>query len=88
MKRWHQVLGELRSMSPALPGTRGLFSVLQAALSHTDKHRVRIGQHVHDVTADFQALVDSVADRPTCLQELVPTAPSDLGARNACQAGM
>ena len=26
--RWHQVLGELRSMSPALPGTRGLFSVL------------------------------------------------------------
>jgi hypothetical protein len=32
VRRWHQLLGELRSMSPALPGTRGLFSVLQAAL--------------------------------------------------------
>ena len=30
--KWHRILGELRSMSPALPGTRGLFSVLQEAL--------------------------------------------------------
>jgi hypothetical protein len=25
VKKWHQLLGELRSMSPALPGSRGLF---------------------------------------------------------------
>jgi hypothetical protein len=30
--KWHQVFGELRSMSIALPGSRGLFSSLQKAL--------------------------------------------------------
>ena len=29
LKKWHQVLGKLRSMSIALPGSRGLFSLLQ-----------------------------------------------------------
>ena len=88
IKRWHQILGELRSMAPALPGTRGLFSVLQAALSKADRHRVRLNQHVYDTAADFRCLVDSVAARLTCLQELVPTAPSDVGACDACRAGM
>ncbi len=41
-RKWHQLLGELRSMSPALPGTRGLFSFLQEALSKGDSHRVRL----------------------------------------------
>ncbi|KAI2499364.1 hypothetical protein MHU86_15146 [Fragilaria crotonensis] len=49
VKRWHQVLGELRSMSPALPGTRGLFSVLQAALGSATRNRIRLGQHIQDV---------------------------------------
>ena len=43
-RNWHQLLGELRSMSPALPGTRGLFSVLQAALCHGNARRVRLTQ--------------------------------------------
>ena len=75
-------------MSPALPGTRGLFSVLQEALGRGDHRRVRLNQHVHDAAADFRALVDAVANRPTRLQELVPTAPSDIGASDACRFGM
>ncbi len=33
LSEWHRLLGELRSMSPALPGSLGLFSFLQDALS-------------------------------------------------------
>jgi hypothetical protein len=40
------------------------------------------------VAADFTELVDSLADRPTRLYELVPTMPSHVGACDACQAGM
>jgi hypothetical protein len=87
-RKWHQLLGELRSMSPALPGTRGLFSTLQAALSSADHHRIRLTRQLRDTAADFRFLVDSVATRPTRLQELVPTAPSDIGACDACQVGM
>jgi hypothetical protein len=88
MSKWHTLLGELRSMSPALPGTRGLFSVLQHALSRGDGHRLRLNQRVYDVGADFGALVDAFAARPTRLHELVPTYPSHVGASDACRHGM
>ena len=35
-KAWHKIVGELRSMSIALPGCSGLFSILQEAFRHED----------------------------------------------------
>lgn len=87
-KKWHQVLRELRSMSPALPGTRGLFLALQDALRQRDRHSIRLNSHIYAIADDFTALVNAVATRPTRLRELVPTAPSDVGACDACQLGM
>ena len=37
-KRWHKLLGELRSMVLALPGARGLFSTLQMAFQNPLDH--------------------------------------------------
>ena len=88
VKVWHQLLGELRSMSPALPGSRGLFSILQAALSKADRNRVRITPQVWHMAEDFQAIANTLRDRPTRLRELVPTMPSYIGACDACQRGM
>ena len=85
---WHQILGDLRSMSAALPGSRGLFSMQQATLTKGDKHRIRLTCQVFDVISDFRFLVDSLAQRPTRLRELVPVAPSDTGACDACRLGM
>ena len=85
---WHKLLGELRSMAPGLPGSRGLFSVLQDALSRGDKGRVRLNRHVFDTVADFRLLADSVAQRPTRLRELVPVMPSDSGSCDASRLGM
>ncbi|KAI2505060.1 hypothetical protein MHU86_9416 [Fragilaria crotonensis] len=75
-------------MAPALPGAKGLFSVLQAVLSKADRHRVKLNRRVYDVAADLRALVDDLARRPTRLRELVPTSPSDVGACDACRRGM
>jgi hypothetical protein len=85
-KKWHKVLGELRSMSVALPGSRGLFSQLQLALK--DKSRVRLDRGVHDALADFQWLKDNLASRPTRLLELVELPPSVSGSDDACKQGM
>ena len=68
-------------MSPALPGTRGLFSVLQEALSRGNRRHMRLNQHVDN-------LVDSLWGRPTRFLELVPTPPMAVGASDACQVGM
>ncbi|KAI2506960.1 adenylate kinase [Fragilaria crotonensis] len=59
--KWHQFTGELRSMSPALPGARGLFSVLQDALGKADRNRVRITPQVWHMAQDLTAIADSFA---------------------------
>ena len=89
IKVWHQLLGELRSMSAALPGARGLFSILQDSLSKADRNRVRLTARVWDTVADFTGIADSLRTRPTRLQELVPAERAHfMGASDACQRGM
>ena len=88
IQRWHQLLGKLRSMSPTLPGARGLFSVLQESLRRADRNRVRITREVWHMAADFRAIADSLHTRPTRIQELIPGEPSFIGACDACGTGM
>jgi len=88
VKRWHQILGELRSMSLAIPGARGLFSHMQDALCHKEpKGRLTLRQGVHDALHDFRLLHDDLAHRPTRLYELVPLAPTLLGSHDASGKG-
>ena len=75
-------------MSPGLPGSRGLFSILQEELSRGDRHRVRLNTHVFACIDDFMWLTASLGQRPTRLRELVPKAPSDVGTCDACRHGM
>lgn len=75
-------------MAPALPDARGLFSLLQESLQHSNGHRVRITRKVRDMADDFRALADTLHPRPTRLQELVPQTPSYVGASDASGVGM
>ena len=89
ISEWHQLLGELRSMAAALPGSRGLFSALQDTLRTGDRHRVRLNQRAFDSLADFRDIADSLRARPTRFRELVPVgSPVAFGACDACQKGM
>ena len=47
VQEWQNVLGELRSMSMAIPGSRGLFSTLQTAFK-PGQHRLRLTIPIHD----------------------------------------
>jgi hypothetical protein len=78
LKKWQQVLGELRYMALAIPAAIDLFSVLQEALKFSDGHRVRLTRHIHDFLHDFRWLVDDVGARPTAIDELVPDHPPPL----------
>ena len=90
-KDWHKVLGELRSMSIALPGSQGLFSLLQEAFRHEelDRPRLRLSKMVHGFLDDFRWLATDIASRPTRIAELIPDPlPSTLGACDAAGTGM
>lgn len=92
VRAWQKVLGELRSMSLAIPGSRGLFSMLQHALryNHTGRpHRVQLTAAVHTFLHDFRQLATALhTTRPTRIAELVARQPTVLGATDALVQGM
>ena len=87
VQEWHQLLGELRSMSLAIPGSRGCFSFLQHALRPGAK-RIVITQPIRDQLLDFLHLATDVSNRPTHIAEVVPTPPTYIGAMDAAKSGM
>jgi hypothetical protein len=87
-KQWYQLLGELRSMTPAIPGGMGVFSHLQESLRLNDNSRVKLTQAVDDQLADFECLTRSLSERPTRIAEIVPTEPTHVGACDAARPGM
>jgi hypothetical protein len=86
-EKWHKALGELRYMAIALPGARGLFTLLQEAFRHKKQHRIRLSQGVHDVFADFCWLQSDLTTRPTRLYNLVPVEPTLVGSHDASGFG-
>ena len=88
IKKWQRVLGELRFMGPAIPGSAGLFGAMQLGLKRADEHRVRITPYLRDHLEDFERLARSLATRPTRFAEIVPDYPSVIGAVDAAKVGM
>jgi len=88
VKKWHALLGELRSMSIALPGSRNLFCRLQHALTkRQNRHRIALRRGVHQALDDFRWLVEDLDRRPTRLAEVVPLRPVAEGHHDASGAG-
>jgi hypothetical protein len=87
LRKWHKVLGELRSMSLALPGARNMFSQMQQALSNRCKTRVSLTKGVHQALDDFRWMHQDISSRPTRIAELVPLLASALGYHDASGTG-
>ena len=89
LKEWQKLLGELRSMTVALPGSAGLFTHMQAALVRAGSgHRVRLTKPVHDELDDWAWIVGTLGNRPTSIAEVVKKHPSYGGDCDAAKAGM
>ena len=87
LKKWHKVIGELRSMSLALPGARNMFSVMQHALASCKKTRVALTKGVHQALKDFSWMFKDIVSRPTRIAELIPLLASTLGYHDASGEG-
>jgi hypothetical protein len=74
-KRWRSILGKLRFVSMAIPGSAGLLSALQWALNQAGDNRVRLNAYVRSNLDAFGRLAASLCQRPTHLAELVPQNP-------------
>ena len=82
-----KLLGELRSMSLALPGSKGCFSFLRNALTEKE-NTITITENMRLQLQDFLLITKDIVRRPTHLSEIVPKNPSYFGAVDACKLGM
>lgn len=87
VKKWHKILGELRSMALALPGARNMFSQMQLALSNKIGSRVNTNKGVHQALDDFRWMLNDIKSRPTRIAELIPLLASALGYHDASGTG-
>ena len=85
---WQRILGKLRFVGAAIPGSAGLFCALQLALAKAKGNRVRITRALRAHIDAFANLAASLCHRPTHLAEIIPQAPSFYGATDAAKAGM
>ena len=60
VRKWHKVLGELWSMSLALPGSRNLFSHMQEALTSKIGTCVNLKKGVHQALDNFWWLLNDI----------------------------
>ena len=89
LSNWRKVVGELRSMTIALPGSEGLFAHLQEAMAKAStQRRITINSDLHDALADWDWLASNISQRPTSLAEVVGKPISWMGACDASAAGM
>ena len=86
-KKWHKILGELRSMSLALPGARHLFSTMQHALSLKSQSRIALSKDVHAALNDFRWMQKDLTNRPTRIAEVIPLNPCAIGYHDASGQG-
>ena len=75
-------------MGPTMPRAAGLFGALQLGLSHANKHQVHITLHLQDHLTDFEALMHSITQCPTCFLEIVPNYLLVIGSVDAAKLGM
>jgi hypothetical protein len=78
---------EVRSMTPALAGSRGIIGPLQKVLKPNSK-RIHLTSDAHDFLDDFGFLAQNLHDRPTRLFELEPSTPQELGTTDASAIGL
>jgi hypothetical protein len=87
IKKWHRVLGELCSMSLALPGLCNIFSTMQNALALKTGDHLALDKGVHHALEDFQWMQENISTRPTRIAEVVPLPPVAKGHHNASGLG-
>jgi hypothetical protein len=86
-RKWQQLLGELRSMSLALPGAKFQFSLLQHALTQHPHTRIRLTSLLQAAITDWKHLLQQL-QCPVPLHSVVPRRPDILTGCDASLLGV
>ena len=73
------MLGKLRSMSLGIPGSKGLFSLLQTGITCSKANRMHLTSTTKAHLQDFEHLAHDLRQCHASITELVPDKPIVLG---------
>ena len=88
LRKWHKLLGLLRSITLAVTGSRRMLTQVQHALKRAAERHVQLTMDMHDELKAWRELVLSLANRPTYLRKLETFAPLWIGNTDASGSGM
>ena len=88
LRNWCRLLGLIRSITPEVSGSQGMFTRLQHALTSEKGRYVQLTSDVHDKLHIWGRLLAILESRPTHLREITHFSPSWFGATYASEMGM
>ena len=88
LRKWCKLLGILRSITPVVAGSGGMFTRFQHSLKRVTGRHVQLTSYMHDELEAWRELVRSLASHPTHLRKLQPFSPTWIGTTNASGSGM
>ena len=88
LRKWPRLLSLLRSITPVVAGSQGMFIRFQHALIVAKSRRVPLTSTMHDILHTWGRLLASLERRITHLREIPPFPPSWFGAADASGTGM
>ena len=88
LHKWCKLLGMLRSITPAVAESRGMFTRAQHSLKQAAGRHFQLTMEVHNNLEAWRELVRSLTNRPTHFHEIEPFAPSWIVTTDALGSGM
>ena len=88
LRKWRKLLGLLRSITPVVAGSRGMFTRLQHALKRVTGRHVQLTAYMQNELEAWRELVRSLAIRLTHLRKLQHFSPTWIETTNASGSGM
>ena len=88
LRKRRKLLGMLRSITPAVAGSRGMFTCVEHALKKATRSHVNLTAAIHNKLAAYHNLVGTLSNMPTHLHNLDPSLPTCIGDTNDPGTGM
>jgi hypothetical protein len=83
--KYQKLAGTLLHAAIGIPGGRGLFTQIWAALAKQTNGWVTVTKDLKSVFNDFRWLFKQIANVPINVAQIVPTTPEKLGYTDACK---
>ena len=84
---YQKIAGTLHHASMGIPGGRGLFTAIWAAMKGCKKGWIKLTPELKEIFSDFGWLFREIANKPINVAQLIPTLPKCHGYSDACKYG-